>query len=246
MSFHKEFTQTLSGLCWSLWNELGVAGVDHYHSNCLVQVEELILFTAILSQHDPRLRDEAIDWCSRYHDYISISRLRALLAKLDEDSQQLFAQFAAAVNAVSSANFPKAADSVSLKVKLSGKSLLPPLDSPSLLSFRLRSLFGIGARADILTYLMIQEKTQVTAGDLVELGYSKRSLLTALDTLAACDLLTAIPIRNSKTYQLKKSKQLQVLVGKLPKIAPPWSKILQLVSSFRSVILEIEKSSNTT
>ncbi len=48
------------------------------HHNILFAPEELILLTALIGEYDPRLRDEALDWCVRYHQFISVSRLRVL------------------------------------------------------------------------------------------------------------------------------------------------------------------------
>ncbi|MCB1074137.1 MAG: hypothetical protein KDK59_01240 [Simkania sp.] len=239
----REFDHQLSGIAWSLWNELGVAGVDHFHTNCLIQVEELVILTSIVSEYDPRLRDEALDWCSRYHELISVSRLRTLLKEVTPDILSAFAHFVSALNSISSAKWPNAAEKPHFKVKISEKSLLPPLELPPLLMLRLRSLFGPGVRADVLTHFLTRNKMHFTAADLVEIGYSKRSLLTALDHLAASGIVFVTNVRNKKSYELKKPKELQVVIGKLPKIAPPWNKILRAIIAIRSVIPEIQNSS---
>lgn len=241
-----EFDHQLSGIAWSLWKELGVAGTDRFHENCLIQPEELIILTMIISEYDPRLRDEALDWTSRYHELISVSRLRTLLKETDPHTLHSFSQFVAALNSVSSAKWPNASETTHFKVKISGKSLLPLLESPSLLMLRLRSLFGPGAKADALTCILTRSEMHFSAPDLVEIGYSKRSLMTALDHLAAAGIITVTNVRNKKSYELKKQRELQVVIGKLPKIAPPWNKILQVITAIRSVIPEIQKCSEIT
>lgn len=246
MNIMEEFDHQLAGIAWSLWSELGVAGTNRFHQNCLVQLEELVILTAILSKYDPRLRDEALDWASRYHEFISVSRLRALLKELDSETEHSYAQFAAAVNSVSSAKWPNAEASPKFKAKVSGKSSLPPLEAPSLLSLRLRNLFGPGAKADALAYFITRNGMHFSAADLVEIGYSKRSLMTALDHLVTSDLLSVTPVKNRKSYELKKPRELQVIIGKLPKVAPPWNKILQMIIAIRSVIPEIQASSKIT
>src|ERR1700719_1128985 len=105
----RDFDHQLSGIAWSLWKELGVAGTDRFHENCLIQPEELIILTMIIAEYDPRLRDEALDWCSRYHELISVSRLRTLLKETDPHTLHYFSQFVAALNSVSSAKWPNAA-----------------------------------------------------------------------------------------------------------------------------------------
>lgn len=240
-----KFDRQLAGMAWSLWKELGVSGVDRFHENCLVQVEELIILTSIISESDPRLRDEALDWCSRYHECISVSRLRTLVKELGSDANSSLLQFAATLNSVSSAKWLNVKPSKT-KVKLSGKSILPKLDSPSLLMLRLRNLFGPGARADILTHFLTRNGMHYSAGDLIEIGYSKKNLFTILDHLASSGVLVATHVRNKKNYELRRAKELQVLIGKLPNIAPPWHKILQALISIRSIIPEMENCSELT
>lgn len=242
----KKFDDSVAGIVWSLWRELGVAGTERFHENCLIQPEELIILTAMVSESDPRLRDEALDWLSRYHECISVSRLRTFSKGLDDDAMGSFSRFAAALNSISPAKWPSGEETPAFKPKVSGKSLLPPLESPSLLMIRLRNLLSPGAKADILTYFLTRSALNVSAADLVEIGYSKRSLMTALDHLAASGILTATNIRNKKNYELKKPKELQVAIGKLPKIAPPWNKILEAIIAIRAVIPELQKSSEMT
>ncbi len=241
-----DFDRQISGIAWSLWKELGVAGVDHFHENCLIQPEELIILTMIISEHDLRLRDEALDWCSRYHELISVSRLRTLLKEADPDTLRSFSRFVAALNSLSSAKWPNAAETADFKVKISGKSLLPPLESPSLLMLRLRSLFGPGAKADVLTCFLTRNEIHFSAADLVEIGYSKKSLMTALDHLALSGIIAVTNVRNKKNFELKRPRELQVVIGKLPKKAPPWNKILEALIAIRSVIPEIQNSSEMT
>lgn len=245
-TMREEFEHYLAGIAWNSWRELGVAGTDQFYKNCLIQPEELIILTTLISSYDPRLRDEALDWTSRYHEFISVSRLRTFLREMGADVMRSFSQFATALNSVSSAKWPTDEEVIPFKAKLSGKSSLPTLESPSLIMLRLRSLFGPGAKADILTHFLTRNGMLFSASDLIEVGYSKRSLMTALDHLAASGVLSITNVRNKKNYELKKPKELQVIIGKLPKIAPPWIKILKVIVAIHAVIPEIQKSSEIT
>lgn len=241
-----ELNHHLAGIAWSLWKELGVAGTDRFHESCLIQPEELLILTMMVSEYDPRLRDEALDWCSRYHELVSVSRLRTFLKEADSDTLRLFSQFVAVLNTVSSAKWPNAAEVAHFKVKISGKSVLPPLESPSLLMLRLRSLLGPGVKADALTCFLTRNEVHFSAADLVEIGYSKRSIMTALDHLAASGIIIVTNVRNKKHYELKRARELQVVIGKLPKIAPPWNKIVQALTAIRTVLPEMQNSSEMT
>lgn len=245
-NLQKELDHQIAGIAWSLWTELGVAGINRFHETCQIQPEELIILTMFVAEYDPRLVEEALDWLSRYHECISVSRLRTLLKTMAPNTLRTFSQFAAALNSVSSAKWPDTAQNTPMKTKVRGKSLLPSLELPSLLMLRMRSLFGPGAKADTLTHLLTRSRQQFSAADLVEIGYSKKSIMTALDHLASSGIVAVTHVRNKKIYELRRAKELQVVIGKIPTVAPPWNKILQAISLMRSEIPELQKSSEMT
>jgi len=111
---------------------------------------------------------------------------------------------------------------------------------------RLRNLFGPGAKADILTHFLTRSKMHFSAADLVEIGYSKRSLMTALNHLAASGLLTATNVRNKKNYELSKSKNCKWSLASCRKSLPLGIKYLLAIVEIRSVIQEIQNSSEMT
>src|SRR5579862_4860363 len=106
MQLIKQLDQHLLNLAWSLWTEIGVAGVKRHHQNVLIMMEELVLFTSVLSELDPRLRDESLDWCFQYHRFISVSRLKSLMNDFKELIDDPFSKFAAAFNSFSNGNWP--------------------------------------------------------------------------------------------------------------------------------------------
>lgn len=66
----KQLDENLAHLAWSLWTEIGVAGLERKHQSFAVAPEELIMLTSIISDFDPRLRDEALDWCCKYNSFV--------------------------------------------------------------------------------------------------------------------------------------------------------------------------------
>ena len=65
-------------LAWGAWTELGVSGWTATHRDWAVDPEPLVLFTGRLGDTDPRLRDEATDWCVQHWRYVSKTRLKNL------------------------------------------------------------------------------------------------------------------------------------------------------------------------
>lgn len=75
-------------------------------------------------------------------------------------------------------------------VKLSGKSHLRSLDDPSLVQLRLRALFGVGARAEIVSHIVARRTSGVQFG-----GYHRAChLLRPLPALHAARLQPPVPM----------------------------------------------------
>ncbi len=236
----------LIDLAWSLWTELGVAGTIRRHEKCLISLEELIILTTIIADSDPRLGEEALDWCSRYHHLVSISRLKTLLKKIGDPILEPFSIFASTLNTITQSNWPIFSDVIPLKFIPSGKSILPTFDAPALLQLRLRAFFGVGARADLFTYFLTENESDFTASDAVDIGYSKRSLADILDNLVQSGFLDSTMIRNQRKYELVKNEQLKRVVGELPESAPPWHQILEILILLRKDLHQSKENSVTT
>jgi hypothetical protein len=86
----RELDKLLLDLVWSLWTELGVAGIKRKHQKFLINLEELIILTVVLAEIDPRLRDESLDWCSQYHHFISTSRLKSIIKSFGSSLNEPF------------------------------------------------------------------------------------------------------------------------------------------------------------
>lgn len=242
----KELDQYLLDLAWSLWTELGVQGHNRKHKNCLISLEELVLLTAILAEFDPRLRDETLDWFSQYHHFLSISRLKSLIKDFNIEVQESFSKYSSTLNSISRANWPIFQKFEPLYIKLSHKSCLRPLESPALFSMRVRSLFGTGARADLVMFFLLQENADFSISDTVRIGYSKRSLAEILEELWLSGLVDKSFLRNQQRYRLKKRDQLIKMLSPLPKFRPSWRDIIEVIVLIRDCLKRIEKSSEST
>lgn len=151
-----------------------------------------------------------------------------------------FSEFSATLNSVSRANWPLLVPAVALKFKPSGKSQLPNLQLPSLLYLRMRSLFGIGARADILTFFLTQEKITFTAADCTEVGYTKRNLADVMDGFVRSGIFGVTKVRNQRHYEFVKRDLIALMIGPLPKFAPSWRQILEVIIPLQTCINNIE------
>ena len=86
----EEFDHYLAGIAWNSFGKSWSSRNRPILREMLIQPEELIILTAIISKYDPRLRDEALDWSSHYHEFISVSRLRTFLREMNADAVHSF------------------------------------------------------------------------------------------------------------------------------------------------------------
>lgn len=242
----RRLDQALLDLAWSLWTELGVSGVIRRHQNVLISLEELILLTSVLSEIDPRLFQESLDWCSQYHRFVSVSRLKCIMKSLGESINLPFSVYASTLNKYSRTVWPLPLDIPPLKFTPTGKSCLRPLESPALLNIRVRSLFGPGARADLVTFFLTHPKSNFAVADLVEIGYSKRNLAEILEEFSLSGLFERSMQRNQQRYRLARNDRLIKVLVPVPRQTPSWSLILKFSLSIRQCIKQIENYSEST
>jgi hypothetical protein len=232
-------------LAWSLWGELGVRGVVRgRHDRWSIDPEPLIAFTAGVGDRDPRLRDESIDWCVQYERYVSRARLRGILRRSDASTRSEFGTYAATLAEHTGRSWPGA--SQPRPYQPSGRSSLTPLTRPALIRVRLRALFGVGARAEILHAFVARPSARVTAAELARLtGYTKRNVTDELDRLELAGLLQVAAPSNQFLYRLHHRSALLSFVGERPAVFPNWEPLLRVVSALLNRVAAIETAPET-
>ena len=119
MAARVTLVELLLDLAWSQWTALGVAGSGRV-AEVPVDLEALLLLTAELAEEDPRLRDEALDWCSRFHGFASKPRLKQLLRRSPPSVQSAFGPFAHALEQHAGTPWPGSSGAGSVPTGLSG------------------------------------------------------------------------------------------------------------------------------
>lgn len=238
----KQLDENLAHLAWSLWTELGVAGLERRHQALAVAPEELILLTSVLSEFDPRLRDEALDWCIHYHRFISPIRLQILAKQYAEYIEKPFSVFSSTFNTIADirTKWIVLTKTSPLKFKPSKKSVLRNFEDPSMIYFRLRSFFGVSGRADVIAFLLSERRDDFAISDLLETGYSKRRLAEILDDLALSGVLSKVLVRNQLRYTFIQRAQFTKLLGGIPNKMIHWHRILDVLLPIRACLQKVE------
>ncbi len=237
MASANDLREVILDLMWSQWRELGVAGtVPRRHKEDCVDPEPLIAFTALHSDLDPRLRDESIDWVLRYGGYISRARLKNVIADWSELRNPLFAEYAATVNAHGGAAWP-ASRAKPLPFRSRARPLLEDLAAPALLSLRIRSVFGVGARAELVRAFLSRSHPAMTAAELAtETAYRKRNVLNELEPLRMARVVTSFRAINADRYTLAKVQEIGALLDPLPLRYTRWLHVFAVLHAVFALV----------
>ncbi len=227
---HKTITGSALDICWGAWAELGVSGWSRTHADWAIDPEPLIIFTAWLGDVDPRLRDEALDWCIRYSRYVSRVRLRNLPSKdVDIDRQRAWGEYAATVNARAGVAWPHPTQARE-SYRVTGRSTLRSLTEPSLVCLRMRAMFGLAARTEIMRHLLFHGDASITVAQLAKAtAYTKRNVADECDALERAGVLAMRSESNRFYYSLADPEALAGFVGDMPSVRPDWPSLFDLL-----------------
>ncbi len=215
------FADQALALASGAWTELGVSGWTSSHGDWAIDPEPLILFTAWLGDADPRLRDEATDWCVCNWRHISKARLKNLLRQQPDDVRDAFGEFSATVGAHAGVSWPAATEP--RRFTVTGRSTPPSLARPSMAWLRLRAMFGVSARAEILRWFLVGAEGQHSVAVLAaRTGYTKRNVAEECDSLERAGVLSVRTRGNRFYYSAARPKALNEFVGDVAPIRPNW------------------------
>ena len=222
-SFKNNIENGILDLVWSLWSELGVRGVRRSHRQWAIDLEALIAFTAALGDLDPRLRDEATDWCIEHNKWISSTRLKKIINEDYADTDEI-GEFIATVNGHSQARLP--GGTKPRKFQSREQSLSIDFERSALVALRIRGLVGVGARAEIIYHFLASPFAQYSASDLAQKSYfTKRRVADALHELSESGLLRSRKKRNQLIYAMQRRHPFTLLMGSLPSLYLSWSEL---------------------
>ncbi len=228
-SYRDEVHRLVLGTLWSLWAELGLSGWERWHPETAVDLEALILATARGGKSDPRLLEESLDWCVSNGRIASAVRLKHLVGTADVAIKHALGRFAATVNAHAPLSWPSYAEPGSRYTR-TGRSTPPDLSRPSLVQLRLRALWGVNSRAEVLRVMLPEHGRFMGVTEIaLAAGYGKDAVSDALDNLQRGGLLARAGQTNQHQYRLLREHELLALVGPLPTRIVDWVLVLPVM-----------------
>jgi hypothetical protein len=225
-------TGRLTAFAWDQWAQLGVLATTNRRDDIAADPEALLLLTFEAGRSDPRLFDEALDWLRTNWRLISVQRLRNLCRE-EEDRDLVEGallwvarheprfRVAPLRRRQQRANGPRplfydvaqnirepdesfrAVGWLKPPTNPSAKSRPPDPSAPINFAFRMRYLFALGTRSEILRYLVTAPVADASALAIADAAaYAKRNVNETLTSLVASSIVTAYEHGNERRYYL--------------------------------------------
>jgi hypothetical protein len=239
-SLRREFSKRLLDFVWSQWAQMGLLASAHRRDGWAADPEALLLLTLEVAREDPRLFDEVLDWLLVNGRRVSLQRLRNLAGD-DEDralagaavewlshrrrrrsssspepglNQEADAQalFFDAVPVVRPDPAFLAHGFLKSSTEPAGRSSTPDLRAPINFAFRLRSLLGVGARAEVVRTLLTVDAPELSLQVIaLSSGFAKRNVQEATNALRAGGFASSRMVGNEQQVKMRREPWLALL-----------------------------------
>lgn len=263
---------------WDQWSQLGLSGSTAADDAWAMDPEALILLTLRTGPGDPRLFDEVLDWLCTNGRLISTKRLRNL-AKGDHRDERLVDSALAWVGTHQSSlqlwNSHSQATETSEdelepladlfvgdpdpsfalrgfawpRAMRSLKSQPVDMDRTVALSFRLRALLGVGARAEVVRYLYATAPKDASVAEIARAAaFGKRNANNTLGDLESAKAVRRTTVGNEHRYSLFAESWDHLLGVGAPEQRPEhvdWISLLDAVARLASWSVKHRGETNT-
>lgn len=262
--------RSIVDLLWRQWSALGVAGHAVQGGNVAVDPEALLLFSTVFARHDARLFDEIADWLRQNGGWINLLRMTRLqrehelgdVTVLGGLAEHLARSSSHAKWKVLAKTPPQGAPPASLfphlptpgradeifrrrgwlrtPLELRGLSKTPRPNHPASFLLKLRALFGMQSRAEVLAWLLAHESGH-PAQIARETGYFRGSVQNVLNELELSGHVYATRDGREKRFIAPREHWRFLLTwspngtAEFPQWAP-WAVLFALIRRFHDLI----------
>ena len=221
-SYSEDVRELVLGTLWSQWAELGLSGWERHHQDVALDLEALIITTARVGHRDTRLRSEALDWSVANGRVASAVRLKHFTGQADVVTKDAVREFVATVNANSGLRWPGSGSPATFRP--TGRSAAPSLERPALIQLRLRAIWGVSARAEVLRVMLADGDRFMGISEVAAaVAFGKDAVAEALDSLHRGGVVEEAGARNQRLFRLGRRNDLVSLVGSEPDWKRSWA-----------------------
>jgi len=223
-----EIASSALELSRSLWAEFGVGDAPQRHEWQALDLEPLILFTASFGSADGLLRSKSIEWCVANSRFLSGHRLHHFWRLADKSTRRAVEGYVATLESASRlTSVPESPEATRRRPRA---RVPPDLRRPSLIQLRLRAVFGLSVRAEILRLLLADPSRPRTASSLAaSAGYGRGALVQALEMLSMAGIVTVERAGSLLVYRLSRPTALGQVLEVLPTAFPDWWAVFRVI-----------------
>ena len=183
--------------CWRQWVALGsyAMPVAERRARAIVDIEALLLLTLALRRHEPRLGDYVAWWARTASHLSSVQRLRSLADLYPGDrGRRLFVEFASLEHESGDRRWRRYAEADARPESRPAKGPADlDLADPATLQVRLRAGLGVGAKADVLAFLIGRRGERATVRRIAEaVAYTHTAVRAAAADMALGRLIREV------------------------------------------------------
>ncbi|HWN72686.1 MAG TPA: hypothetical protein VNN15_02635 [Solirubrobacterales bacterium] len=260
-SLRQDFGERLLDFVWGQWAQMGLLASTPRRDAWAADPEALLLLTFEVAREDPRLFDEVLDWLLVNERWISLQRLRNLA--VDDEDRALAGAAADWLSSWRRKSppppQPEAAPEADARplffnampveqpdpaffahgflkswTEPARRSSSPDLLAPINFAFRLRSLLGVGARAEVVRTLLTVEAPEMSLQAIaLSSGFAKRNVQEAANALRAGGFASSRMIGNEQQFKMPREPWLALLELKRLPLHEDWP---QLFRAFRLLL----------
>ncbi len=251
--FSRDFRSAFLNLHWKQWSALGVAAQVPPSAKWAIDLEALTLSTYAIGVHDRRLYQSALEWLQENRSWLNLPRLKrmgriytqpvpepGLGPRIDP------ARFEWLVNTIRGFRNKGAAAGNPDGVDLAPRGVVtdPPLQKPALLQLKLRGLFGIDAKAEVLMYFLGNQGGNSNS-IARELFFDQKNIYRVLENWRRSGILTGIKGARIGSFSLeRKSAWLGTLEVKTAPLYFPWARSFHFLNRVFSALSQTPWSEN--
>jgi len=211
-------SEALVQLLWDQWVSIGVAGATRSRPvPFVVDPEALLLATTRFGLSDARLMGEAIDWLAVNGRLLCAQKLKSMHLRSNFGESRVLQAInghlaertsGATVKLLAFASSTSPSANLSewfgdSGFELRGQSLRPDPNVPEAFIFKMRSFFGINARAEIFTWLLLEGRPGHPAWIARETGWGAKTVQVVLNEMAESGLVHLSEGEREKRFRVE-------------------------------------------
>jgi hypothetical protein len=223
-------------VAWTQWGAIFTFAASSRPARAIVDPEALVLGSFALSGHEPRLWRVARLWARFAARLLSVQRMKNLARRFPtsvNDRLSEFAQVAVAPGGDQRWRSIARASPPTKSADRRERDATPVLEGGAPLMLRLRLGFGVGIKADVVSYLIGLAGARSTVQQIaLATAYYGRAVRRALEELVAAGFVEARPTAPaSYRVDLAKWADLLAITSDDPPAWRPWASVYAFVAA---------------